>query len=163
MTDGNNPIPLVDLQAAHAEVASEITAGFERVLATGAYIKGPEVAAFESEFAAFCGAAHCVGVANGTDAVELALRAAGAGADTDVVLPANTFVASAEAVVRAGARPVFADVDPEYLLLDPASAAAAITPATAALMPVHLYGQLAQMKPLSDVAAEHGLAVIEMK
>jgi dTDP-4-amino-4,6-dideoxygalactose transaminase len=161
MTGGNNPIPLVDLQAAHAEVASEISAGFERVLASGGYIKGPEVAAFESEFAAFCGAAHCVGVANGTDAVELALRAAGVGAGADVVLPANTFVATAEAVVRAGARPVFADVDPEYLLLDPASAAAAVTPATVALMPVHLYGQLAPMKPLGDVAAERGIAVIE--
>jgi dTDP-4-amino-4,6-dideoxygalactose transaminase len=141
-------IPLVDLQAAHAEVAGEISAGFDRVVAGGAFIKGPEVTAFEREFAAFSRAAHCAGVGSGTDAIE-------------VVLPANTFVATAEAVVRAGARPVFADVDPDHLLLDPVCAAKAIGPDTAALVPVHLYGQLAPMTALADIAAGHQIAVIE--
>jgi dTDP-4-amino-4,6-dideoxygalactose transaminase len=154
-------IPLVDLQAAHADVADEIHAGFERVLASGGFIKGPEVAAFEREFAGFSGAAHCVGVGNGTDAIELALRAAGVGAGAEVVLPANTFVATAEAVVRAGARPVLADVDPDYLLLDPAAAARVTGPGTAALLPVHLYGQLAPMKALADIAAGRDIAIIE--
>lgn len=107
MTDRTNPgtgtIPLVDLLAGHAEVAAEVEEGFARVLSTGAFIKGPDVAAFEAEFAAFSGTAHCVGVANGTDALELALRAAEMPAGAGVVMPANTFVASAEAVVRAGA------------------------------------------------------------
>jgi dTDP-4-amino-4,6-dideoxygalactose transaminase len=154
-------VPLVDLQAAHVEVADEISRGFRRVLADGAFIKGPDVTAFEQEFAAVCGAEHAVGVANGTDAVELALRAAGVPPEAEVVLPANTFVATAEAVVRAGARPVFADVDPDHLLLDPASVAKVITPATAAVVPVHLYGQLAPMKGLAGAAREQGIAIVE--
>jgi dTDP-4-amino-4,6-dideoxygalactose transaminase len=161
LTDGADSIPLVDLQAAHREVADEVSSGFRRVLAGGAFIKGPEVAAFEREFAAYAGVAHCVGVANGTDALELALRAAGVPSGAEVILPANTFVATAEAVVRAGAKPVFADVDPEYLLLDPGSAAKAIGPDTAALVPVHLYGQLAPMKALAEVAGKHGVPVVE--
>ena len=99
-------IPLVDLQAAHAEVAEEVSTGFKRIFAETAFIGGEEVAAFEREYAAFCSVSHCVGVANGTDALELALRAAGVGQGDEVILPANTFVATAEAVVRAGARPV---------------------------------------------------------
>ncbi len=154
-------IPLVDLKAAHAEVADEIGAGFDRVLADGAFIKGAEVTAFEREFAAFCGVSHCVGVANGTDAIELALRAIGLPEGADVVLPANTFVATAEAIVRAGGRPVFADVDPGHLLLDPACAARALGADTAALVPVHLYGQLAPMKALAGAAATRGIAIVE--
>lgn len=158
---GTDPIPLVDLKAAHAEVADEIDSGIRRVLADTAFIKGPEVAAFEREFAEFCGAAHCVGVANGTDAIELALRAVDVPADGEVILPANTFVATAAAVVRAGARPVFADVDREHLLLDPVAAARAVGPGTAAVVPVHLYGQLAPMKALADAIRMDGFAVIE--
>jgi dTDP-4-amino-4,6-dideoxygalactose transaminase len=154
-------IPLVDLRAAHLEVADEIARGIDGVLASGAFIKGPDVAAFEQEFAAFCGASHCVGLANGTDAIELALRAADVPAGAEVVVPANTFVATAEAILRAGARPAFADVDPDYLLLDPASAAKALGPDAAAVVPVHLYGQLAPMNVLADLARQHGLAVIE--
>jgi dTDP-4-amino-4,6-dideoxygalactose transaminase len=154
-------IPLVDLRAAHAEVAAEVNVGFSRVLADAAFIKGTDVAAFEREFAAFSGAAYCVGVANGTDAIEIALRAAGVPTGAEVVLPANTFVATAEAVIRAGARPVFADVDPDHLLLDPVCTAKAAGPDTAALIPVHLYGQLAPMKVLSDIAERSGLMVIE--
>lgn len=161
MTVDSQVVPLVDLQAAHTEVASEIGVGFSRVFADAAFIKGAEVAAFEREFAAFSSVAHCVGVANGTDAVELALRAAGVPSGVEVVLPANTFVATAAAVVRAGARPVFADVDPDYLLLDPPSAAKAIGPDTAGMVPVHLYGQLAPMTALADIAVEHGVAVVE--
>ncbi|GAA2270869.1 MULTISPECIES: DegT/DnrJ/EryC1/StrS family aminotransferase [Kitasatospora] len=146
-------IPLVDLQAAHAEVAEEVREGFDRVLATGAYIKGPDVAAFEAEYAEFSGVRHAVGTANGTDALELALRALRLAPGAGVVLPANTFVATAEAVVRAGLRPVLVDVDPEYLLIDPARAAEAL-PGAAALVPVHLNGQLAPMRPLLDLAGD---------
>jgi len=161
LTVGTHTIPLVDLQAAHLEVAEEISDGFSRVLADGSFIKGPQVAGFEREFAAFSDAEHCIGVASGTDALELALRAADLPPEAEVVVPANTFAATAAAVVRAGARPVFADVDPDYLLLDPASVARVIGPATAAIVPVHLYGQLAPMKALTDTASEHGIAVIE--
>ncbi len=161
MTSEKAVIPLVDLQAAQAEVAGEISAGFDRVLASGAFIKGPEVAAFEREFAAASGTAHCVGVGSGTDAIELALRAAGVPPGAEVIMPANTFVATAEAVVRAGARPVFADVDSDCLLLDPVAAAKAAGPDTAALVPVHLYGQLAPMTALADIAAEHEITLIE--
>jgi dTDP-4-amino-4,6-dideoxygalactose transaminase len=161
VTSSPTGVPLVDLQAAHAEVAADISAGFERVLAGGAFIKGPEVTAFEREFAAASGTAYCAGVGSGTDAIEFALRAAGVPEGAEVVLPANTFVATAEAVVRAGARPVFADVDPDHLLLDPPSAAKAVGQDTAALVPVHLFGQLAPMPALADVAAGHDLTIIE--
>lgn len=154
-------VPLVDLLAGHAEVAAEVEEGFARVLATGAFIKGPDVAAFEAEFAAFSGTAHCAGVANGTDALELMLRAAGIPPGAGVVMPANTFVASAEAVVRAGGRPVFADVDDEYLLLDPALAAESRDEGTWGLLPVHLNGQLAPMDPLAALASRTGLRLFE--
>ncbi|MCW2912017.1 MAG: erythromycin biosynthesis sensory transduction protein EryC1 [Actinomycetia bacterium] len=144
-------VPFVDLAAAHAEVDEEIREGFDRVLATTAFVQGPDVADFEREYAAFAGAAHCVGVGNGTDAIELALRALGIGPDAEVVLPANTFVATVEAVLRAGARPVLVDVDPDHLLIDPARAASAVRPSTGAIVPVHLYGQLAPMAPLLEL------------
>lgn len=134
-------IPFNDLAAAHAEIAAEVADGFDRVLATTAFINGPDVAAFEREYAAYSEAAHCVGLGNGTDAVEFALRAVGCGPGSEVVIPANTFVATAEAVVRTGARPVLADVDPDHLLLDPARVE--VTSRTAAIVPVHLYGQMA--------------------
>jgi dTDP-4-amino-4,6-dideoxygalactose transaminase len=159
--DRENPIPLVDLRAAHAEVADEISDGLQAVMASAAFIKGEVTEAFERQYAAFAGVAHCVGVANGTDAVELALRAAGVGPGDDVVLPANTFVATAEAVVRAGGRPVLADVDPAHLLLDGPSAEAALTPATKVVLPVHLFGQLAPMAEISKVAARAGALVVE--
>jgi dTDP-4-amino-4,6-dideoxygalactose transaminase len=154
-------IPLVDLRAAHAEVAAEVQAGFDDVIGSTAFIKGDVVAAFERDYAAFTGVAHCVGVANGTDAVELALRAAEVPTGADVIMPANTFVATAEAVVRAGARPAFADVDPEYLLLDPGALKAAISQRTGAVIPVHLFGQMAPMAAIADAAAQHGPVIIE--
>ncbi|MEV4557002.1 DegT/DnrJ/EryC1/StrS family aminotransferase [Kitasatospora sp. NPDC049285] len=153
-----NDIPLVDLRAQHAEIADEVRAGFDAVLASGAYIKGPDVAAFEQEYAAYCGVAHAVGTANGTDALELALRALDLPAGGGVVLPANTFVATAEAVVRAGLTPVLVDADPEHLLIDVEQAAAAAGTAVA-LMPVHLNGQLAPMERLLEIAGD--LPVVE--
>ena len=116
-----NTVPLVDLSVQHAQIAEEVDAGFAEVLAAGDFIGGKAVAAFEQEYAEFAGARHCVGVANGTDALEMALRAQRVGSGDEVVVPANTFIATAEAVVRAGARPVFVDVDDEALLIDPSS------------------------------------------
>jgi dTDP-4-amino-4,6-dideoxygalactose transaminase len=154
-------IPLVDMRAAHAEVAAEIQAGFDDVMASTAFIKGAAVEAFERDYAAFTGVTHCVGVANGTDAVELALRAAGVTAGAEVIMPANTFVATAEAVVRAGARPAFADVDPDYLLLDPRALEAAVSPETGAVLPVHLFGQMAPMAAIAEVAGRQRTVIIE--
>ncbi|MFI8824830.1 DegT/DnrJ/EryC1/StrS family aminotransferase [Streptomyces sp. NPDC053431] len=150
-----NQIPLVDLKAAHAEVAEEIRAGFDRVLANTAFIGGEEVAAFEREYAEFGGVAHVVGVANGTDALELALRASGVGAGDEVVLPANTFIATAGAVARTGARAVLVDCDPDTLLIDPRAARAAVGPATKAVVPVHLYGQCADVAALAEGLPAH--------
>jgi dTDP-4-amino-4,6-dideoxygalactose transaminase len=161
MTTAGQFIPLVDLKAAHSEVADEVATGFSQVLADGAFIKGKHVTEFEQEFAEFSGAGHCIGVANGTDALELAMRAVGIPAGAEVIVPANTFAATAEAVVRAGARPVFADVDPDYLLLDPVSVSQVMSANIAALVPVHLFGQLAPMKELSDIAVKQSLTVIE--
>ena len=156
-----NPIPLVDLKAAHAEIADEVAAGFERVLATTGFVGGPEVAAFEDEYARFSGVQHCVGVANGTDALELALRAVGVGRDDEVVLPANTFIATAEAVARTGARPVLVDCEPGSHLIDVHAALTAVGPLTAAVIPVHLYGQHAAVEQLTAKLAGTGVHVIE--
>ena len=153
-------IPLVDLRASHAEVDEEIRAGLDRALEDAAFIKGEEVEGFEREYASFTGVRHCVGVANGTDALELALRAAGVPAGSEVLLPANTFVATAEAVVRAGARPVLADVDPDYLLLT-ADCVPNAGPELAVVMPVHLYGQMAPMTSIVAAARQRSVTVIE--
>ncbi|NUS16049.1 MAG: DegT/DnrJ/EryC1/StrS family aminotransferase [Streptomyces sp.] len=155
-----NQIPLVDLKAAHEEVADEVRAGFDRVLANTAFVGGDEVRHFEREYAEFGGIAHCVGVANGTDAVELALRASGVGPGDDVVVPANTFIATAGAVARIGARPVLADCLPDSHLLDPQAALDAITPATRAVVPVHLYGQMADVTALTGRLPD-GVRVVE--
>jgi dTDP-4-amino-4,6-dideoxygalactose transaminase len=154
------PIPLVDLVAQHREIAAEVASGFERVFAAAAFILGPAVAEFERAFAAHCGVAHCVGVGNGTDAIELALRALGIGAGDEVLVPANTFIATALAALRAGARPVPVDCDRDFLL-DPRRIEERLTPRTRAILPVHLFGQLADMEAIGEIAARHGLAVIE--
>jgi dTDP-4-amino-4,6-dideoxygalactose transaminase len=156
----DKPVPLVDLGWQRDQIAGEVAAGLERVLATTAFIGGPDVTAFEREFAAYTDRRHCVGMANGTDALELALRAADIGAGDRVLLPANTFVATAEAVVRAGATPVLVDVDDEHLLLDPAALDAAAV-GCRAVLPVHLFGQLAPMREIAEVAERHELAIIE--
>ncbi|HEX3649540.1 MAG TPA: DegT/DnrJ/EryC1/StrS family aminotransferase [Pseudonocardiaceae bacterium] len=150
-------IPLVDLAAQHRQVAEDVAAGWAQVLERTAFVNGPQVAAFEQEYAAYVGVRHCVGVASGTDAIELALRAAGVGAGAECVLPANTFVATAEAVVRAGATPVLVDCEPGTGLIDPEAVAAAVGPRTRAVLPVHLYGQVAAVERIRPVA---GAAVI---
>ena len=131
------------------------------MLATTGFIGGPQVAAFEEEFAAFSGVRHCVGVANGTDAVELALRAAGVRRDDEVVLPANTFIATAGAVARVGAVPVLVDCDPDSYLIDVQAALAAVGPRTAAVLPVHLYGQHAPVEQLTEKLSGSSVRVIE--
>ena len=154
-------IPLVDLQAAHAEVAEEVAVGFKRVIAETAFIGGDEVTAFEHEYATFSALEHCVGVANGTDALELALRAAGVGPGDEVILPANTFVATAEAVARTGARSVLVDMAPDTYLIDVDAALAAVRGGTRAVVPVHLYGQLAAVELLTAGLEGSGVAVVE--
>ena len=154
-------IPLVDLGAQHRQIADEINRGFAAVFNDTSFILGAPVAEFEKAYAQFVGAKHCVGVANGTDALELAIRAAGIGPGDEVILPTNTFIATALAVVRAGATPVLVDSDPVYHLLDVKQVAQKITPKTRALMPVHLYGQVAPMEEMARLAEAHGLMVIE--
>jgi dTDP-3-amino-3,4,6-trideoxy-alpha-D-glucose transaminase len=139
----------------------ELDEAFDRVLRSGWLILGREVEAFEEEFAAYCGAAHCVTVGNGLDALAIALRAQGIGPGDEVIVPGHTFIASWLAVAQVGALPVPADVDPATCNLDPDSAAAAVTPRTAAIMPVHLYGYPAAMDRVNALAARHGLFVLE--
>jgi dTDP-4-amino-4,6-dideoxygalactose transaminase len=158
---GAERLPLVDLGWQRDEVAAEVEAGFADVLARTAFVGGPHVAAFEDAFAAYCGAGACVGVANGTDALELALRAVGVTPGTECVLPANTFVATAEAVARAGGRPVLVDIDPATFLIDAPAAAAAIGERTAAVVPVHLYGRTVDVTPLRAAADRHGARIVE--
>ncbi|WP_406832186.1 DegT/DnrJ/EryC1/StrS family aminotransferase [Pedococcus sp. KACC 23699] len=154
-------IPLVDLSLQHAEVAEEVEDGFAEVLSAGDFIGGKAVSAFEQEYADFVGARSCIGVANGTDALEMALRAVGVGQGHEVVVPANTFIATAEAVVRVGARPVFVDVDEDSLLIDPAAVGPVVTERTRAVVPVDLYGQVAPFEQLPRVIADRGIAVVE--
>jgi dTDP-4-amino-4,6-dideoxygalactose transaminase len=155
-------IPLVDLAAQHAAVAEEIAEGWRDVLARTSFIAGPQVAAFESEYAAFVGTRHCVGLANGTDAIEIALRALGVGPGDECILPANTFIATAEAVSRAGAAPVLVDcADDGTYLIDTDAVEAAVTPRTRAIIPVHLYGQAAPVERLLPLAGKTGAWVVE--
>src|SRR5262245_43431264 len=154
-------IPLVDLKAQHRQVADDIQKGFARVFDATSFIDGADVRAFEEAFATFARVKHCVGVANGTDALELALRAAGIGPGDEVIVPANTFIATPLAVVRAGATPVFVDCDPAFCLIDVQQAGRCITPQTRAIMPVHLYGQIAPMEQVVDFAAAHRLTIVE--
>lgn len=143
------------------EDAAAVRAAIERVVASGWYILGPEVSAFETEFASASGAAHAIGVGNGTDAIALALQALGIGPGDDVITTPLSAAYTALAVMMTGARPVFADIDPDRLTLDARAVAAAITSKTRAVVPVHLYGQPADMDALMDVAGRHGLAVVE--
>lgn len=141
-------IPLVDLAAQHRQVADEVAEGWAQVLERTAFVNGPAVAAFERAYADYIGVRHCVGVGSGTDALELALRAAGVGSGAECVLPANTFIATAEAVARAGATPVLVDCDPATGLISPEAASAAVGPRTRAVLPVHLYGQAAAVEQI---------------
>ncbi len=154
-------IPPLDLRAEYEEIRGEIDAAVARVLGSGSFVLGGEGEALEAELAAYCGVRHGVAVASGTDALHLALRAAGIGAGDEVILPAFTFIATAEAVSTLGATPVFCDVDPRTFTLDPKRAEEAITARTRALLPVHLYGLPADLEALGALVARHGLALIE--
>lgn len=154
-------IPLVDLGAQHRQIADEVARGFAGVLETTSFILGKEVKQFEEAFAAFVGAKHCVSVANGTDALELALRAAGIGPGDEVIVPTNTFIATALAVARAGATPVLVDCESVNYMLDIEQAAAKITSKTKAIMPVDLYGQVPEIEKVEALAQKHGLKIIE--
>ncbi|HMT49744.1 MAG TPA: DegT/DnrJ/EryC1/StrS family aminotransferase [Dietzia sp.] len=156
-----NHVPFLDLAAQSAEIADEVLPVWRRQLAAGGFIGGPEVAAFEAEYADYLGVPHVVGVSNGTDALELAFRASGVGPGDEVIMPANTFIATAEAVSRIGAVPVFVDVDADHLLIDPQCVDAAITARTRALVPVHLFGQTAPLEALVPIADKHGLTIVE--
>jgi len=141
--------------------AADVRAAIERVVTRGWFVLGPELEGFEQEFAAACGAAHAVGVGTGTDALALGLRALGIGTGDEVITSPLSAAYSALAIMSVGARPVFADIDPDRLTLDPNCVEAAITPRTRALMPVHLYGQPADMAALMPIASRHNLAVVE--
>ena len=155
-------IPLVDLAAQHEAVAHEVAQGWQDVLSRTAFIGGQQVATFEQEFAAFTMTRHCVAVANGTDAIEIALRALGVGPGDDCIVPTNTFVATAEAVCRAGASPVLVDcADDGSYLIDTDAIEAAVTPRTRAIIPVHLYGQAAPVEQLSSLADRIGAFIVE--
>ena len=154
-------ISLVDLKAAYRRLQTEIDAATARVMSSGWYILGPEVAAFESEFAAYLGVEQAVGVASGTDAVLLALRALGIGPGDEVITVAHTAVATVAAIELAGATPRLVDIDAATYTLDPAQLAAAITPRTRAVVPVHLYGAPADMDAVLAVAHAHGLLIVE--
>lgn len=164
MPDPSNahaPIPLVDLQAAYRRQQAEIDAAVTKVLGSGWYVMGRELRAFEAEFAAYQGQAHAVGVASGTDALLLALRAAGVGPGDAVITVAHTAVATVTAIELAGATPVLVDIDPETYTLDPAQLPGALSPRTRAIIPVHLYGQTADMESILTFARNHHLLVIE--
>jgi dTDP-4-amino-4,6-dideoxygalactose transaminase len=154
-------IPLVDLQAQYRSIKPEIDAAIAAVLDSGQFVLGPAVSAFEKAFAAYCGAAEAVGVNSGTSALHLALLAAGVGRGDEVITVPFTFVATVAAIEYAGARPVLVDVEPDHATMDPALVERAITPRTRAIVPVHLYGQPADMDPILEIARRRGLAVVE--
>lgn len=154
-------VPFLDLPAQQAEIADEVLPVWQQQFEAAAFIGGPEVAAFEAEFADYIGVRHCIGVGNGTDAIEVALRAVGILPGDEVILPANTFIATAEAVSRIGAVPVLADVEDDFLLIDPAAVEAAITDRSRAIVPVHLFGQTAPVEALYPIAEKHGLVIVE--
>lgn len=156
-----NSIPLVDLKAQYAAIKPEIQVAINEVLDSAQFINGPAVADFERRFAEFCGAGFAVGVGNGTDALTLALKALGVGDGDEVITAANTFIATAEAIVAVGAAPVFVDVDPLHFNMTPEGFSAAITARTKAVIPVHLYGQTAPIAEIVDIAKRRSIKVIE--
>ncbi len=159
--DVSASVPFVDLARLHAPIAKELHAALERMLGTSAFVLGEEVELFEREFAILCGVDHCVGVNSGTAALTIMLLAAGIGRGDQVIVPAHTFVATALSVLHAGAEPVCVDVEEGSGLIDPAAVGAAIGSRTAAILPVHLYGQACGMDELRSLAQRHGLALLE--
>jgi dTDP-4-amino-4,6-dideoxygalactose transaminase len=154
-------VPFVDLYQQHQEVEAELVEVFQRVLRKSSFILGPEVHAFEQSFASYVGSSECIAVNSGTAALQLVLLGLGIGPGQEVITVPNTFIATAEAISAVGARPVFVDVDPISYNMDPAQVEAAITPRTAALLPVHLYGQSADLEALQDIARRHNLHLVE--
>lgn len=154
-------IPFLDLASSYRELKTEIDAAIHRVLDSGGYILGPEVDAFEVEWAAYCEANHAVGLANGLDALTIALRALDIGPGDEVIVPSNTYIATWLSITAVGARPVPVEPDPATHNIDPACIAAAVTPLTRAIIPVHLYGQPADLDPILSQARQHSLSVIE--
>jgi dTDP-4-amino-4,6-dideoxygalactose transaminase len=154
-------VPFLDLAGVTGEVRDDVLAQWKGLLDSGQFVGGDAVTSFEDRFADYCGTAQAVGVGNGTDALQLTLRGLGIGPGTDVIVPANTFVATVEAVVLAGAQPRFADVDPDTLLLTPETIAAALTPRTRAVIAVHLYGRMPDMDAILACADRRGLTVVE--
>lgn len=161
MTESLSQIPLVDLKAQYRSLKDEIDIAIARVIEKTSFILGPEVEAFEEAFGAYCGGTHAVGVGNGTDAIAMALRGLGVGAGDEVITVAHTFTATTEGISEVGAKPVFVDVDADTLLMDPKLVEPAITPRTKAILPVHLYGQTADMDPLLELARKWDLRVLE--
>lgn len=155
------PIPFGDLSRQHTAIRTDLEAAVSRVLASGWYILGAEVTAFEQEFAAYCGVNYCVGVASGADALYLALAALDIGPDDEVITVANACTYQVAAILQTGARPVLVDIHPATHNLDPDALTAAITPRTRAIMPVHLYGRMAAMPAITAIAAQHHLAIVE--
>jgi UDP-2-acetamido-2-deoxy-ribo-hexuluronate aminotransferase len=154
-------IPMLDLRAQYESIAPEIRASIDEVLAAQQFVLGPQCEAFEEEVAQICGARYGVGVASGTEALEIALHACGVNAGDEVIVPAFTFIATGSAVTALGARPVFADIEPATFNLDPSLLEAHITPRTRAIVVVHLFGLAADMDPILAIAAKHGIAVVE--
>ena len=154
-------VPYLDLKAQYAEIKPEIDAAISRVLDSANFSLGPEVAAFEERFAAYCNAGHCVTVNSGTSALHLALLAAGIGPGDEVITVSMTFVATTAAILYTGAKPVFADVDPQTWTIDPKLIESLITPRTKAIVPVHLHGRVADMDPIMALARAYNLTVIE--
>jgi dTDP-4-amino-4,6-dideoxygalactose transaminase len=154
-------VPLVDLKAQFESIRADVMRAIEDVFDSMHLFLGPNTHQFEEEFADYCGARFCIGVGNGTDALHLALRAAGIGPGDEVITVAHTFFATAEAIVMVGARPVFVDIDPHTYLMDVSQIEGRLTPHTRAIVPVHLYGQMADMDPIMDIARRHNLIVLE--
>ena len=154
-------IPFLDLKAQYREIKPQVDAAVARVIESAQFVLGPEVAAFEERFAAYCGVRYCVAVNSGTSALHLALLAAGVGPGDEVITVSMTFVATTAAILYCGAKPVFVDVDPDTWTMDPNLVKAAITPRTKAILPVHLHGLMADMDPIIEVADRAGLIVIE--
>jgi dTDP-4-amino-4,6-dideoxygalactose transaminase len=152
---------MIDLQAQYRGLKAELDAALQRVVDSARFVGGGDCGAFEEEFAAYCGVRHAVGVGNGTDALTIVLRALGIRSGDDVVTVANTFIATGEAILLNGARPVFVDVEESSYTLDPGKLERAITPRTRAILPVHLYGHPADMEPILEVARRHGVPVVE--
>lgn len=154
-------VPFLDFNSPYEELKPELDEAYERFMRSAWYILGKEVEAFEQEYAAYCDVKHCVGVANGLDALHLILRAFGIGTGDEVIVPSNTYIATWLAVTHAGATPVPVEPDPRTYNIDPLRIKTAITPRTKAIMPVHLYGQPADMDPIMILAEDYGLKVIE--